>query len=398
MEKVCFRKRALIPVSRSSSVGGEAKQKNCFASPTKDIFLEELSVKTLQGMLTPRVRKVLKVSSRAFVAIISLGILGTLWYFGHVDVIRVSADAKVLGLEQENRSEFAREDFVQSVAKPPLQRSPINVAPKGVMEHAEYGSHRLASPDEALEQGRRAKMWMVVDSLGYPSAEDQKWLGTDSRNKAVREMIGDAEAKLERLLSEETKAFLLQSAQRMWFRMERLVDMYNSGGISYAEYNDGLARISILNAQEEAGILSDEEFAAYNGEKKSESVLLTSPSSYDPSILLDTTKRGVQSTPNLPEKDVEFFALFSGVQRDHPEIQTLKDLNAHVSEASIDAMNVVAKEFIRTENELRKALQNGSITEAAYKASLKEARQKAKQDTLASLIDTEREYLFGGNK
>ncbi len=160
----------------------------------------------------------------------------------------------------------------------------------------------------------------------------------------------------------------------------------------------GLARISILNAQEEAGILSDEEFAAFNGEPKSESVLLTSPSSYDPSILLDTTEFGVQNTPSLPEKDVEFFALFSGVQRDHPEIQTLKDLNAHVSEASIDAMNVVAKEFIRTENELRKALQNGSITEEAYKASLREARQKAKQNTLASLVDTEREYLFGGNK
>ncbi len=367
---------------------------------TKSPF-EVALMKILKSLISFETRETFFVSLLVFVAVVVLGILGTVWYFDYTDPIHASVDIAVAdNLDQGKHSEsIPRNDFgIETREISPWEGLVgVNALPKNPSRKIESDPYRLSDLQASLEQDRRAKMWSIVDSLGFPSMEDKGWLEADRRNQDVSEMLAESEAKLGRPISEEVKALLLESARRMWYRMDRLIDMYNSGEIGYLEYGEGLARISMLNRQEEGDILSDEEFAAYNGELKSESVFLTDSSAYDPSILSDATlnSRGVTV---LPERDAEFFALFSGIQKDYPEIRTLDDLSQYVSEASVDVAVATAREFVRTENELWKALREGRITEEAYRVALIQAREKAKQDTSSSLSSTEQEFLFKKRK
>lgn len=363
---------------------------------TKSPF-EVALMKILKSLTSFETRETFFVSLWVFVAVVVLCILGTVWYFDYTDPIHASFDIAVAdNLDQGKHSEsIPRNDFgIETREISPWEGLVgVNALPKNPPRKIESDPYQLSDLQASLEQDRRAKMWSIVDSLGFPSMKDKGWLESDRRNQDVSEMLAESEAKLGRPISEEVKALLLESARRMWYRMDCLIDMYNSGEIGYLEYGEGLARISMLNRQEEGDILSDEEFAAYNGELKSESVFLTDSSAYDPSILSDATldSRGVTV---LPERDAEFFALFSGIQKDYPEIRTLDDLSQYVSEASVDVAVATAREFLRTENELGKALREGRITEEAYKVALIQAREKAKQDTLSSLSSTEQEFLF----
>ena len=354
-------------------------------------------MKILKSLISFETRETFFVSLWVFVAVVVLGILGTVWYFDYTDPIHASVDIAVAdNLDQGKHSEsIPRNDFgIETREISPWEGLVgMSALPKNPPRKMESDPYQLSDLQASLEQDRRAKMWSIVDSLGFPSMKDKGWLESDRRNQDVSEMLADSEAKLGRPISEEVKALLLESARRMWCRMDRLIDMYNSGEIGYLEYGEGLARISMLNRQEEGDILSDEEFAAYNGELKSESVFLTDSSAYDPSILSDATLDS-QGVTVLPERDAEFFALFSGIQKDYPEIRTLDDLSQYVSEASVDVAVATAREFVRTENELGKALREGRITEEAYKVALIQAREKAKQDTLSSLSSAEQEFLF----
>lgn len=354
-------------------------------------------MKILKSLISFEARETFFVLLWVFVAVVVLGILGTVWYFDYTDPIHASVDIAVAdNLDQGKHSEsIPRNDFgIETREISPWEGLVgVNALPKNPPRKIESDPYQLSDLQASLEQDRRAKMWSIVDSLGFPSMKDKGWLESDRRNQDVSEMLAESEMKLGRPISEEIKALLLESARRMWYRMDRLIDMYNSGEIGYLEYGEGLARISMLNRQEEGDILSDEEFAAYNGELKSESVFLTDSSAYDPSILSDATLDS-QGVTVLPERDAEFFALFSGIQKDYPEIRTLDDLSQYVSEASVDVAVATAREFVRTENELGKALREGRITEEAYKVALIQAREKAKQDTLSSLSSTEQEFLF----
>lgn len=277
-----------------------------------------------------------------------------------------------------------------------------SIAPEeSAMKRIETGFRIIANSKtfaDIIKRDRRVKIWGLVDSFGYPSEEDEKWLEADNRNGDFLDVVAEAEEKLGSSFSDETKRQLLQSVRDMWYRFDRLKQLYSQEEISRTEFDEGISRLTGILHQEEDVMLSDKEYQAFNGGiSKKDSLALTNPSAYDPTVLLDPTENGLTQTPDLPEEDTEFFADFPGVQRMHPEIQSLDELSPNVSPDSVKAMMTEAKEFRKRQDELQRQERDGAITKEDYIAAIDDLKRNSELRTKEALSEFEREYIFGSD-